>query len=192
MKNRNLLYAILLSTTIIVWICPHVLSAQNSSVQIFSIPEKAVQIIDCGNYYQVIMDYTTGISHFDMGVELVQKILQIKPDYEQLMDSYIAEAAVYQSYYNTFISRVNDIKPQMHKSYRDEIDGMASQLNGGNVNVMGDNKVSKDELYMIQFLGDVARATQCSGISVYGARSETGHPMTARIMDWDDGSKFDR
>ncbi|HSO85665.1 MAG TPA: C45 family autoproteolytic acyltransferase/hydrolase [Draconibacterium sp.] len=189
MKNRNLFLTVLFSTIIFVWMHPHILLAQNSSVQIFSIPEKAVQIIDCGNYYQVIMDYTTGISHYDMGVELIQKILQTKPDYEQLMDSYIAEAAVYQSYYNTFISRVDDIKPQMHKSYQYEIDGMASQLSGGNVNVMGDNKVSKDELYMIQLLGDVARATQCSGISVYGARSETGHPMTARILDWYDGTK---
>ena len=40
-----------------------------------------------------------------------------------------------------------------------------------------------DEFYFLQLINDVARATQCSGISVYGARSETGHPMTARILD---------
>ncbi len=177
MKNRNLFLTVLFSTIIFVWMHPHSLCAQDSSVQ----------IIDLGNYYQVTIDYTSGISHFDMGVELGQKMLQTKPDYEQLMDSYIAEYG--QSNYNTYISRVHDIKPQMHQAYQDEIDGMASQLSGGNVNSMGDNKLSKDELYLLQLITDVPYSTQCSGISVYGARSETSHPMTARLMDWDDGSK---
>ena len=189
MNYQNLLFTAFWSTIIIVLIYPQILLAQNSSVQVSNIPENAVQIIHHDNYYQVILDYTCGVSHYDMGVELGKKILRAKPDYEQLIDSYIAEAAVYQSYYNTFISRVNDIKPQMYKSYQDEIEGIASQLSGGNLNVMGDNKVSKDELYMVQLLGDVVRGTQCTGISVYDAHSETNHPMTARLLDWYDGTR---
>jgi hypothetical protein len=187
MKNRNLFLTILLSSIIFVWIHPFTLLAQNSSVSILPISENAVQIVDCGNYYQVLMDYTTGISHYDMGVELGKKILQVKPDYEQLVNSYISEMAGWDYFY--FINRVHDIKPQMQQAYQDEIDGMASQFSGGDINKMGDNKVSKDELYLLQLLSEVCRGTQCSGISVYGAHSETGHPMTARILDWSDGVK---
>lgn len=187
MKYRNLVFTILWSTIIILWIYPHTMLAQNSSVSILPIPENAVQIINCGNYYQVLMDYTTEISHYDMGVELAKKILRAKPDYEHLLDSYIAEMSGWD--YSYYINRLHDIKPQMNQAYQNEIDGMASQFSGGDINEIGDNKVSKDELYLVQLLADVARPTQCSGISVYGARSETGHPITARILDWSDGSE---
>lgn len=188
---RNLLFSILWCTIIILSIRPQMLLAQNSSVQILPVPENAVQIIDCGNYYQVMMDYTTGISNYDMGVQLGKKILQAKPDYELLLDSYMDEMTHFLnlSSYSLYINRVHDIKPQMDQAYQDEIDGMASQFSGGEVNLVGDNKVSKDELYMIQLFSEVCRGTQCSGISVYGASSETGHPMTARILDWYGGDK---
>ena len=191
MKYRNLFLTVLFSTITFVWNHPFTLLAQNSSASILPITENAVQIINCGNYYQVMMDYTTGISHYDMGVQLGKKILEAKPDYELLLDSYIDQMTHFLniSNYSLCISRVHDIKPQMDQAYQDEIDGMASQFSGGDVNLGGDNKVSKDELYMIQLFSEVYRGTQCSGISVYGARSETGYPMTARILDWSDGEK---
>ena len=188
-KFRNLLLTVLFSVIIFVFNNQQTLLASDSLAVISSIPEHAVQIIDRGNYYEVTMDYTCGIDHYGMGVELGRKILQIKPDYEQLIDSYIAKVVFDQYLYNVFISRVHDIKPQMNQAYQDEIDGMASQFSGGDVNGIGDNKVSKDELYLVQLLADAVRGSQCSGISVYGVRSETGHPITARIMDWTDGVK---
>lgn len=178
MKYLNLILTVLFSTIIFEWVHTHPLLAQDSSVQ----------IINRDNYYQVTMDYTSGISHYDMGVQLAQKILLEKSDFEQLFDSYIAEIAGSQSGYNTLLSHMEDIKPQMYQAYQDEIDGIASQLSGGNTNGLSDNKLSKDELYILQLLTDVIRSTQCSGISVYGARSQTGHPMTARILDWYDGA----
>lgn len=141
MKNRNLFLTVLFSAIVFVWIHPQTLLAQGSSVQ----------IIDKGNYYQVTMDYTSGIilkdsyltgqtdpvasdypyriSYYNMGVQLGQKILQTKPDYEQLVDSYIASFG--QQNYDTFMCRVHDIKPQIHQEYQDEIDRIASQFSGG-------------------------------------------------------------
>jgi len=176
-KHLNLIIPIIFCTCI--FTCIHTpLLAQDSTVQ----------IVNRGTYYEVTMDYTAGISHYDMGVMLGQKILIAKPDFEQLFDSYIAEIADDLSIYNTMINRVADIKPQIPREFQDEIDGMASQLSGGNINSMGDNKLSKDELYTMQLLTDVYRATQCSGISVFGSRSATGNTMTARILDWYDGA----
>jgi hypothetical protein len=178
MKYLNLFLSVLFSTIILEWIHTHPLLAQDS----------LVHIINRGNYYQVTMDYTSGISHYDMGMLLMQKILHEKPDFEQLFDSYIAEIVIDQSNYNTLLIRMEDIKPRMHQEYQDEINGMASQLSGGDINSLGDNKLSKDELYGLQLITDVYRTTQCSGISVYGSLSATGNTMTARVLDWYDGA----
>lgn len=151
--------------------------------------DSSVSIINRGSYYEVIIDYTTGISHYDMGQMLMQKVTQILPNYEQLTDSYLAEMVGTQNIYNILLSRVPDIKLQIPQEYQDEINGMASQLSGGNINSMGDGKLSKDEFYLMQLITDVDQSTQCSGISVYGSRSVTGNTMAARILDWYDGSK---
>ena len=151
--------------------------------------DSAVSIVDRGNYYEVTMDYTTGINHYDMGRMLMQKMTQILPNYEQLTDSFLAEMVGTHSVYGILLSRVQDIKPQIPQEYQDEINGMVSQLSGSNINNVGDGKLSKDEFYLMQLITDVDQSTQCSGISVYGSRSATGNTMTARILDWFDGSK---
>lgn len=147
-----------------------------------------MSVANRGNYYEVIMDYTTGTSRYDMGLVLMQKIKQALPNFEQLMDSYMTEMTADPSTYNLALGRMADIKPQVPQEYQDEINGMASQLSGGDLNAMGDGKLSKDEFYMMQLVTDIARECQCSGISVYGPRSATGNTMTARILDWYDGS----
>ena len=148
----------------------------------------AVSIVTRGNFYEVTMDYTAGISHYEMGRTLMQEILKIMPNYERLGDSYFADISVNQSTYNLYISRMADLKPLIHQEYQDEMDGMASQLSDGNTDGMGDGKLSKNELATLQVVADVARTTQCSGISVFGSRSSTGSTMTARLLDWYDGS----
>ncbi len=151
--------------------------------------DSSVSIVNRGSHYEVIMDYTTGVSHYNMGQKLMQKITQALPSFEQLTDSYLAELAGTQNSYAILLSRSADIIPQIPQEYRDEMEGMASQLSGGNTDKMGDGKLSKDELYLMQLIPDIARSTQCSAISVFGPRSATGSTMTARILDWGDGSQ---
>ena len=150
--------------------------------------DSTVSIVDHGNYYEATLNFTHGVSHYEMGRLLMQKILIAVPNYEQLLDSYIAEIIGSQNYYTVLLGRMENIKTQIPQDYKDEIDGMASQLSGGNVDSMGDGKLSIDEFYGIQLVADVFRPTQCSGISVYGSRSATGNTMTARLLDWYDGS----
>ena len=151
------------------------------------IAQDTVTLADRGDYFAVTLDYTRGVSHYVMGQQLMKKILTAVPNFEQLMDSYIADIVGDQTTYYTILGRVEDIQPQIPQDYLDEIDGMASQLSGGNINTMGDGKLSKSELYVLEFFTDVGRSTQCSGISVYGPRSATGNTMTARVLDWYDG-----
>ncbi len=160
----------------------------SSGSQSFAASKGAVTIADKGTHFEVQQDYTQSTSHFEMGELLYEQILISIPDYENLIDSYLAELFPSPEIYAFVLSRVDDIKPQIPVRYRDEIDGMCSKASGTEA-VAGDGKLSADEIYLMQLLPDVARTTECSGISVYGSRSASGSLMTARILDWYEGSK---
>ena len=147
-----------------------------------------VTITDKGNYFSVELDFTKGLSHREIGKEFARGILLAVPDYEALVDSYIAEN-LFNSEYNEAFWRVDDIKKQIKKEYREEIEGMSEVFSGGDKNVRGDNKISKDEFFMFNLFLDVIRSTQCSFVSVFGSQSATGKTITGRILDWYGGDK---
>lgn len=149
---------------------------------------EGVVITDKGNYFDVVLDYTKGLSHRQIGESFARGILEVVPDYEKLIDSYIA-GNIFNSEYKEAFWRVDDIKPQLQQEYKDEIDGMASVFSGGNNNVRGDNKVSRDEFYLFNLFLDVIRSTQCSFVSVFGARSATNKTITGRSLEWFAGDR---
>jgi hypothetical protein len=163
-------------------------AAASVGSQSYAKSKDAVTITNKGTHYEVIQDYTQVVTNFEMGEQLYQQILLAVPDYENIVDSYLAELFSTTDMYMLMLSRVDDIKPQIPVQYKDEIDGMGSKVSGTE-NVIGDGKLSADELYLMQLLPDVARSTECSGISVFGSRSASGSPMTARILDWYGGEK---
>ena len=150
-------------------------------------PEDTVTIVDKGTHFEVIIDYSSGKTHREIGEELGDKILQAVPNYEALVDSYLLD--VIGNWYGRCIDRAKKIKPQINQDYIDEIEGIASRFSGADENKPGDGKISVDECYVLNLIGDVARGTQCSALGVYGDRSKTGETMSARILDWPGGSE---
>lgn len=147
-----------------------------------------VSIEDKGNYFAVTLDFTKNLSHRQIGEEFAKGILEMVPDYEALVDSYIAENLSRGEYKEAFW-RVEDIKPQLDKNYRDEIEGMASVFSGGDNTQRADKKLSRDEFYLFNVFLDVIRNTQCSFVSVYGERSVTHKTLTGRNLDWYAGNQ---
>lgn len=142
-----------------------------------------VTITDKGNYYDVVLDFTTGLSHRKIGESFAKGILQMVPDYEALVDSYIAENLVKSEYKYAFY-RMEDIKSQVDPVLFEEIEGMASVFSGGDNDVRSDNKISKNEFYLFNLFTDAIRGSQCCYVSVYGERSETKKNITGRNLDW--------
>ncbi|MRR09020.1 hypothetical protein EG831_02800, partial [bacterium] len=147
-----------------------------------------VTVTDRGSYYEVVADYGSGVTPDSMGRALAAAARQAAPGLEPLVDSYLSEKAGSNTVYNAWLARTADIRPQLAADHAAEIEGMASQMSGGTTNVRGDGKLSRDELFLLNLLPDVARGSQCCGVSVWGARSATGRPLTARLLDWSDGS----
>jgi hypothetical protein len=101
----------------------------------------AVSITDRGDYYQVLLDYTHGATPRQMGEEYGRAILRMVPDFGHLLDSYLVEM-VPQEFYPTLMERVDDLKPQVHHEYREELAGLASAMAGTDRNVLGDDLLS--------------------------------------------------
>lgn len=154
-----------------------------------AVPKEPVSVVNKGSHFEVVLDFTAGTSHFEMGKAYGAAILQAMPQYEALLDSYLADTAKSSQELDYLLARVKDIKPQMNPDYVDEIEGIASNLSGMTQNSRGDGKLSVDELFLINLFPDVARSTQCSALSVYGQRSETQETMTARILEWYSGTQ---
>jgi hypothetical protein len=161
-----------------------ILSAAASRAQ-----DELVSVTDCRTHYDVVLDLSKGASHREIGELYGKKILEVCPQFEQLIDSYFAEFVPSPLIYWAAMRRVRQIKPQVPKAYRDEIEGIASALSGGEKSKFKDGKLSTDELYLLNLLGDVARLHMCSAVAVYGSSSSTGHTIIGHNFDWPDGTR---
>ncbi len=151
--------------------------------------DDTVSVVDCGTHFNVVLDLSSGASHREIGELYGKKLLEVCPQFEQLIDSYFAEFVPSPLVYWIAMRRVKQIKPQVPKEYRDEIEGIASALSGGQKSKFKDGKLSVDELYLLNLLGDVARLHMCSAVAVYGSSSSTGHTIIGHNFDWPDGAR---
>lgn len=150
---------------------------------VHSYTKNGVTVTNEGNYYNVVIDYTTGISPRQMGEDYAEAILKVVPNYEELIDSYLSETHN-KSEYRLNMYHVEGLKNQIDDEYNDEIKGMASVFCKDTEDVRYDKELSENELYMLNLLADLGSGTQCSYVSVYGSRSSTGHTLTGRNLDW--------
>ncbi|MBC7869660.1 MAG: hypothetical protein H7Y09_02380 [Chitinophagaceae bacterium] len=146
-------------------------------------PVSSVSIVERPTHYEITVNMI-GTSQQNMGRDYINEVRKILPQFEAIVDGYLSDSGVD----NSIISRMASIRPKIPASYREELDGMASQLSGGTTNSIGDGKLSRDELYATNLVPDILRGSQCSTISVFGSASDTGHTMTARALDWPTGS----
>lgn len=151
-------------------------------------------------YYNVVLNFKDGISHFDMGAMYMAKIDIASPDFQKDVNDYLMQA-VYsavpdltsptaneqaQVIYNMFLARMRKLYSKLDQEYKDELDGMASVLTTDENN-MHDDKLSRDELLTMDLLVDVLRPTACSVLSVYGDMSATGNNIVGRVTDFPAG-----
>jgi hypothetical protein len=154
-----------------------------------AVAQSDVTVTDKGTYYDVVLDLEKGATHRQVGEQYGRLLREKVPDFEKQLDSYISENCTSWIVHKAVMRRVRLIKPQIPQEYRDEIEGIASQLSGGDDDERGDGKISLNELYLFNLLGDVARLYQCCAVGVYGDTSATGSSIVGRNFDWPDGKK---
>lgn len=149
-----------------------------------------VQIYDAGTHYEVRIDYEHGATPRQIGEEYGEQLLAACPQFESIFDSYILEATQGSwIVYKVMLSRVKKIRKQLQPQYREEIEGIASKLSGGDDNKQGDGKLSADELFTLNFMADIARMNSCSAVAAYGNSTAFGQTICGRNLDWPDGKQ---
>ncbi len=144
------------------------------------------------SYYDVALDFESG-SHYDVGKAYGEAILEIYPSFATIMEPYIYEN-IYMAFpdleedFTPITARLEAIMPTIDKDYQEEIKGLADSLATDTKGFIMDEKLSQEEVYLLQFIPDILRGTQCSGLSVYGKTSKTGAPITIRLLEWPMGN----
>lgn len=133
-------------------------------------------------FTEVVMEFNDS-THKEMWSLYVEKLLQVFPTLEADYDAWLVSSMDTVTY-NNRLEKLQYLRPQVPKEYRDEIEGMASKFSAGTNNILGDGKLSVDELYYISLYIDVLMTGACSAISVFGPASVTGRNMVARLVDW--------
>jgi len=131
----------------------------------------AVHIAPRETHIEVFMDLE-GADRREIWSQYTRSLLDLFPTLEVDYDAWIVGMIGREAYHRR-MQAIQHLKPQVPKEYREEIEGMASQLSGGLVNVPGDGKLSLDELYFINLYVDVLMSGACSALSVYGPASAT-------------------
>ena len=164
-----------------------------------------VSLTDKGYYYEVVLDYTTGLSPYEImqayGRILADELPDIRAAIDQFLydliddglEMYVEDLGIevpslFQSLAIQLVGtqlmyRIPDIVPQIPAEYVEEVDGLASSLTDTDVDSVGDGQLSANELYFFHLIGDISRSVQCSAIGVFGPLSETGSTIVGRNFD---------
>lgn len=125
-----------------------------------------------------------------MGRALAQEILRVVPDYEAVADSLLEDQFDLLARNNLSpdfplaLARARAILPKVPQDYLDELAGMQEVISHDQ-DLLGDGKLSRNELAVLQLFQDVIRPTQCSGVAAFGGSSATGKTVLGRNLDWD-------
>lgn len=139
-------------------------------------------------YYNVNLDYSEA-SSYEVGRQYAMAIRSVVPEYEQWMDRFLKlQIAYLEKMGLTF----HDIKiraqtlldhPGFDQGFRDEITGMQDVFNHP-IDQLGDGRLSRNELLVIQFFPDVMRAFSCSASAAYGIGTVSGKTIIGRNLEW--------
>ncbi len=150
-----------------------------------------VSIINCQNYYRVILDFTKCSNHHIVGYIYGKKILKAVPDFEEILDSYMNNIIEGNKLiYKVMLVRSRNIRAKVNPIYLAEIKGIAEAFNH-KANRIGDKKITSDELIALNLIPDIARLTQCSAFAAYDGKTQDHKMLVGRNLDWPCGNNYE-
>lgn len=149
---------------------------------------KNVKVSKEVGYYKVTIDYSINNDMYETGIRIGQGITTVIPKYEEILDSYIENIAS-KTLYKHYLYRAQQLYENLDTDYKNEIDGIASVFSGTE-DKRGDKKLSKNELYIINFLPDLSfRRIACSYLGIEKDISATDKVLFSRNLEWYPGNK---
>lgn len=143
-------------------------------------------------YYEVTLDLEKG-NHREIGTAYADAILKVIPDYPETLEGYLYESikavSPKEMDYRILVDRFDKLKSSLDKDYQDELEAYGEKISGGLHGFEPDGKLSAEEAMITSMVPDSLRATACSVMSADGSKTQSGHRIASRILEWDLGSK---
>lgn len=146
-------------------------------------------------YYDVTLDEEKA-SPYDAGIAYGKAIKEVFPDYCEVFEPYIWEniKAAFPDVKDDFKpaeERMNKLFATVDDHYKQEIQGIAKGLGLKSQGLVEDGVLSAEEFTIIQMIPDCLRQESCSGLSMWGKKTETGDMLAVRCLEWILGSDMD-
>lgn len=145
------------------------------------------------SYYDVTLDYENG-SPSQVGTAYAECIYKVFPNFAEYIEPYLYENINFafsglEINFNELQHRIDCLVKELPADYRDEIHAFALALSYGVQGYEKDSVLSYEEVLAYQMVADALRGTACSGLSLWGDKTESGKPLTIRILEWNLGSE---
>jgi hypothetical protein len=142
-------------------------------------------------YYDITLDYER-FSSSEVGKAYADTVLKAIPDYHEIVEPYLYEnivggfPAIIDDYEPVWerISYFIDTPGTMRDEYKEELIAFAEEISGGVHGYKEDGHLSYEEALTLNFIPEAVRGTACSALSLWGSKTETGDPMTLRLLEW--------
>ena len=162
----------------------------------FASENGACKIRKMEHYFDITLDYEN-FTHSEIGKAYAETVLEAYPDFHESIEPYL-----YENIMGGFPALVDDYNPvwdrisyfmdtpgTLKDEYKEEIIAYAETLSGGVHGFEQDGHISYEEAVTFSFVPDALRGTACSALSLWGSKTETGDPITLRLLDWHLGTE---
>lgn len=145
------------------------------------------------HYYDVTLNMEQG-DHRAVGAAYAETILAICPDFAESFEPYLYEninmafPETNDLSFSSLTDRVRTLKDSLETDYREEVEGFAEKIAGDMHGFHQDGILSYEEALTLQMIPDALRGTACSAVSLDGSRTVSGERLSARILEWLEGS----
>ena len=144
------------------------------------------------SYYDVTLDCENSTPS-QRGAAYAEAILKMCPTYKTDLDGYIFDLTemlmIKEDMYDDVTLGMNVLKSSLDTDYREELEAFAEKMSGGVHGIKKDGKLSFEEAAVASMVPDLLRITACSAITANGNKTESGHRIAVRVLEWDLGSK---
>lgn len=151
------------------------------------------RIVIFDSYFEVTLD-ETNCTPYEAGAAYATAIKVIYPDFDTDLEPYIFEN-IRMAFpditddYSPVEDRLFTLFDSLDERYQQEISGLAETMCGDYHGIYPDEKISVEEMMLMQMVGDALRPTACSGLALWGDKTETGDMLTVRCLEWLLGSE---
>ena len=145
-----------------------------------------VKVYDC--YFEVTLDETL-CTPYEAGAAYGKAVNIINPDLSEMIEPYIFEN-IRMAFpdagddYEPVLNRMQSLYDSIDPHYQDEIRGLCDLVCGDVHGICQDGQISVEEMTLMNLTPSALRPTACSGLALWGSKTETGDMMVVRNLEW--------